>query len=269
MNIDRQQLSDLLTMRLADNTAELRLQWNKNGGSHFILDDVLDPSITQQIYESFPQPEAMMVRRNLREHKYVAAQMDRFNPVLEEIVFGFQQPTVIDRIGDIVGSNELTPDSRLYAGGISLMTRGQFLNPHLDNSHDAGRQRYRALNLLFYVSPHWKRESGGHLELWPNGVEQPATVIESKFNRLVVMATNETSWHSVCAVKGERRCCVSNYYFSDSPPNKNDYFHVTSFRGRPEQPIRDVILRADAALRSGIRKIFKKGVIETRHIYKK
>ncbi len=27
----------------------------------------------------------------------------------------------------------------LYAGGLSMMFEGDFLNPHIDNSHDAGR----------------------------------------------------------------------------------------------------------------------------------
>lgn len=269
MNVDRHQLATLISERLAGQRESLQRQWNESGGSHFVIDDLLDPGLTSEIFDRFPEPSTMMVRRSLREFKHVAAQMDNFDPILEEIVFGFQQPAVLDEVGQIVDSDDLFPDSRLYAGGISLMTPGQFLNPHLDNSHDGMRQRYRALNLLFYVTPDWKRESGGHLELWPQGVKGPQTVIESRFNRLVVMATNLTSWHSVCEVRGERRCCVSNYYFSDKPPTGVDYFHVTSFRGRPEQPLRDLALRTDAALRSGIRKIFRKGIVETRHIYKK
>jgi Rps23 Pro-64 3,4-dihydroxylase Tpa1-like proline 4-hydroxylase len=269
MNIDRNQLATLISKRLSGQRESLQKQWKESGGSYFVIDDFLDPDLTREIFDRFPAPSTMMVRRSLREYKYVAAQMDSFDPILEEIVFGFQQPSVVDEVGQIVGSDDLFPDSRLYAGGISLMTAGQYLNPHLDNSHDAMRQRYRALNLLFYVTPNWKKESGGHLELWPQGVEGPQTVIESRFNRLVVMATNQNSWHSVSEVHGERRCCVSNYYFSDEPPSGREYFHVTSFRGRPEQPLRDLALRADAAMRSGIRKIFRNGIVETRHIYKK
>ena len=62
---------------------------------------------------------------------------------------------------------------------------------------------------------------------------------------------------------------MSNYYFSDSALKDEINFHVTSFRGRPEQKIRDVILQADSVLRMGIRKVFSKGVVETNHVYKK
>ena len=41
------------------------------------------------------------------------------------------------------------------------MTEGDFLNPHIDNSHDAKRERYRRLNLLYYVSPGWESAKRG------------------------------------------------------------------------------------------------------------
>jgi len=57
----------------------------------------------------------------------------------------------------------------------------------------------------------------------------PKTIF-SNFNRLVVIETNKTSWHSVCQVKVDKiRCCVSNYYYSSISPDYNEYFHVTSF----------------------------------------
>jgi len=84
------------------------------------------------------------------------------------------------------------------------------------------------------------------------------------------MATHEKSWHSVSKVNVDRsRCCVSNYYFSEKPLEDHEYFHVTSFRGRPEQPVRDIVLQGDIALRQGIRKIFKGGVAPTTHMYRK
>jgi hypothetical protein len=44
---------------------------------------------------------------------------------------------------------------------------------------------------------------------------------------------------------------------------------VTSFRGRPEQPIRDRLLRADIWLRMTIRKIFPQGIRPNPHFYDK
>ena len=77
--------------------------------------------------------------------------------------------------------------------------------------------------------------------------------IAAGFNRLIVMETTKTSWHSVDPVKTDRRrCCVSNYYFSECSPSGEDYYHVTSFLGRPEQPVRRLYGRLDNFLRQKV-----------------
>ena len=123
-------------------------------------------------------------------------------------------------------------------------------------------------NILYYTSPGWEHKYGGNLEIWPNGVCSEQITIDSYFNRLVVLATHGNSWHSVSPIsKDAFRTCVSNYYFSDNPLKLDDKFHVTSYRGRPEQKIRDIVLRADITMRQAIRKIFSKGIVKTDHVY--
>ena len=176
----------------------------------------------------------------------------------------------MELISKICNIKSLFPDEKLYAGGISMMGNKQFLNPHLDNSHDIDRNRWRVLNLLYYVTPDWKEEYGGNLELWPNGLNEEQITIHSKFNRLVIMATHNHSLHSVSPVKYEGfRCCISNYYFSETPLLSSDVFHVTSFRGRPENKLTDTILLVDTWMRLCLRKIFKKGIKKNPHVYKK
>lgn len=238
--------------------------------NHFYIDDLLPVEVANKIRNSFPNSEGMKIRKSLRELKFISAQLNAYDPIIEEITFAFQEPKIVNLIEKITRIKALEPDENLYAGGISVMAKDHFLNPHLDNSHDKDRERYRVLNLLYYVSPDWKYENGGNLELWPNGPKNKQITIESKFNRLVVMITNKHSWHSVSPVLvNQSRCCVSNYYFSKVSPENQDYFHVTSFRGRPEQKLRDFALTTDANLRNNIRKFFPNGVKETDHYYKK
>lgn len=269
--MDRKKLGKLIAQGLRKRRAHLQRLWRLSGPiHHFFLDDLLPEKISREIHSVFPRPESMVLKKSLREKKLVAAQMDKYHPLLEEIIYAFQEGEVVKEVGSITGLKDLRPDEHLYAGGISLMRPGDFLNPHLDNSHDKDRNLYRVLNLLFYVTPDWPEGSGGNLELWPEGPKGAQTEIWSKFNRLVVMQTNVHSWHSVNPVQATGfRCCVSNYYFSSEPAAASPYFHVTSFRARPEQKIRDLILRADIRLRMLIRTFFPKGIRKNPHVYKK
>lgn len=265
--MDRLSIADAIVNRLNEAKAPARQRFAAS--QYFVVDDLLPLGLASEIYEAFPTVEKLLLRKSIRELKYVTSQMDRCDKLLEECVYAFQDRRVVDLVGEITGLKEIEPDEKLYAGGISVMGEGHYLHPHLDNSHDMDRQRYRVLNLLYYTSPEWPEDKGGNFELWPNGFTEPLT-IHSKFNRLLVIATNRKSWHSVRKVSTARlRTCISNYYFSPQSPEGEDYFHVTSFRGRPEQPVLDLALRGDAFLRGMIRKVFSRGLVKTKHFYAK
>lgn len=268
----RQDYSAIIYQNILDNKQTLKQQYesSKSGIGYFYLDNLLPEELALEICNAFPEAKDMVLKKSIREDKYVAAQMNLYNPLLEEIIYAFQNAKIVDLVAEICGLKGAIPDENLYAGGISMMGHKQFLNPHLDNSHDKDRKLWRILNLLYYVTPEWEEAYGGNLELWPDGLKNPQITIHSKFNRLAVMATHNRSLHSVSPVTYTGyRCCVSNYYFSHNPVHDDDTFHVTSFRGRPENKLTDKILQADAWLRMGIRKIFKKGIVENPHVYKK
>lgn len=272
MHWDRKQLADLILDRLKEVAVSAKSQYEKSADAigYFFVDDLLPLEIAEEIHKVFPSADEMVHKKSIREDKYVGVQMDAYHPLLEEIIYAFQDESVVEEVRKIGHLNHIFPDRNLYAGGISMMGKGQYLNPHLDNSHDKDRELWRVLNLLYYVTPGWEEPFGGNLELWPDGMDKPQQTIFSKFNRLAVMATHGASLHSVSpVVHNGFRCCVSNYYFSDEPIRDSDRFHVTSFRGRPENKLTDAVLRLDAFLRMGIRKIFKKGVRENPHVYKK
>jgi Rps23 Pro-64 3,4-dihydroxylase Tpa1-like proline 4-hydroxylase len=271
--MNRTEIADSIVDKLEQESDALAAMYagSRSKIGHFYVDGLLPIDLAGKIFKSFPSSTNMILKRSLREDKYVAAQMNKYDPILEETVYAFQDPRVVTSIARICGLRSLYADENLYAGGISLMESRQFLNPHLDNSHDKDRDRWRVLNLLYYVTPDWPVTQGGNLELWPDGLNRKQIVIHSKFNRLAVMATHDASWHSVSPIScsAGARCCVSNYYFSDSPLKAAEEFHVTSFRGRPEQKLRDWVLQADSRLRMAVRKIFKKGIVENKHVYKR
>ncbi|WP_308990857.1 2OG-Fe(II) oxygenase [Mariniflexile litorale] len=266
------EISNLIFNKIDSIKDQLKVSYlaSKNQIGFFYIDDLFPLDLAHSCFDVFPDKSEMRVLKSIREYKCVSAQMDKHNKLLEEVIYAFQDKKVINLISDICEMKSLYADESLYAGGLSLMGKNNFLNPHIDNSHDAERERWRVLNLLYYVTPNWDKENGGHLELWSNGPKKAPVLIESKFNRLVVMATHDTSWHSVNKVIVDKsRCCISNYYFSDEALKETGKFHVTKFRGRPEDIFKNIVLDLDANLRMIVRKIFKKGIRKNPHVYNK
>ncbi len=263
--VTQQSLAAAIRSRLLEAADAASSEFHQEDGAikarHFVVDNVLPVDICMQIYQAFPEDWGQMREmKSLKEHKFTSKSFDTFPQLLHDISLAFQDQEIIRLVETITGIRDQIGDPLFYAGGLSMMGKGNFLNPHIDNSHDSKRELYRTLNLLYYVTPDWNPETGGNLELWDEKVRYRKT-ISSEFNRLVVMETNPQSWHSVSPVtEDKRRCCVSNYYFSKFPPTEKPHFHVTSFNARPEQKLRRAIMKMDTLARMMIRKVFRVGL---------
>ena len=260
----RAEIANIILKKLEEEKHSLKKTFaeTKEQIGYFYIDNLLPNNLIEKASNAFPDASEMVLKKSLKEYKYISAQMNQHDSILEEILYAFQDERIVQLIREICEIDvAIFADESLYAGGISLMEKGCFLNPHLDNSHDNDRSMWRVLNLLYYVSPDWSKDDGGNLELWPNGPKGEPIEIISKYNRLAIMATHKDSWHSVNEVKNlNGRKCISNYYFSEEPLEKHQSFHVTSFKGRPNQVLRNLILTVDNALRMGVRSFFKKGI---------
>ena len=266
---DRRSIADLIHASLEPQIEQLAAEFQQPGRIRSCqIVDLLPAELAGEVHDRFPAYDRMVLKRSIKENKHVAAQMNAFDPLLEEAVYAFQDPRVVEQIARITGLHGLEPDVDLYAGGISAMSKGAYLRPHLDNSHDKKRERYRVLNLLYYVTPDWQERYGGSLQLWDEGPRGEPRTFPSLFNSLVIMLTDKKSWHSVNEVRHDgRRCCVSNYYFSRRSPDEADYFHATSFRGEPGQVSADLVMRADNAVRTAALKLLGEKLWSNPHVY--
>jgi Rps23 Pro-64 3,4-dihydroxylase Tpa1-like proline 4-hydroxylase len=259
----QEEFVDLLQSKLRLSADAIRQQWahpEQTETGHFVVDELLPAETCMEIFNAFPRDgRGFFDRDSFREKKRTSANLDAYDPVLADITYAFQDKRIVDLVSSLVGMPQIEPDPKLYAGGLSMMFQGDFLNPHIDNSHDGDRQRYRRLNLLYYVSPDWQTSYGGNFELWDAARKVPKT-LTAHFNRLVVMETTKQSWHSVSHVVADRpRCCVSNYYFSPISPDESTYFHVTSFSGRPDETVKRAVGVVDNAVRNVVSKTLKLG----------
>lgn len=259
-----------IVRRLESGRDRYAAAWRDSGPvRHLVVDELLPPEWVRAIVEAFPPMSGLRRYESWKEYKGVGVDFNRYPAILKDITFAFQDPEVLAVMAAITGIKTLNPDANLYSGGLSAMGEGDFLNPHIDNSGNPFLGQYRRINVLYYVSPAWNPAWGGNLELWDGNRANPRT-LEARCNRLVLMNTNRTSYHSVSPIRGagsELRRCVSNYYFSPESPEGYEYSHVTSFRGRPEQPFRDLCLRLDAAARGLYRRFRPRRAEDIKHRY--
>lgn len=242
------ELIKIVTERLKFEKLQLSESWKTQDSltaRTLVLDDLLPEDIVYSCSERLASERNWKTTADFRESKSVIQNVDKLGGGAVNIIELFHAPEVVRLLGEITQIDDLSCDPTLYAGGISRMVKGDFLNPHIDNSHDRSRSAYRRLNLLFYISPDLSEFDGGALQLWDREVLISRDVA-SQFNRLVVMETAKHTWHSVSTISGDvSRYCVSNYYFSNSSPDSTSYYHVTSFTGRPEQMFLRTLSRFD------------------------
>lgn len=268
MLMDRKVLAEFITERISAILPQLQEEWKTSRPfGNVIIDNLLPPELARQLNSLLPDASLLMLRQSAKERKRVGVQLEKYAPEVGEILFAFQDEKVIAFLNLITGFETLQPDPSLYGSGISEMLEGDFLLPHLDNSHDGDSKMYRVLNALYYITPDWPENAGGNLELWNNAITDKLE-IHARFNRLVLMETHTDSIHSVSKVtlSNGRRSCVSNYYFSPVPVTSRPYIHRTTFFARPEDGIlKKIKLAAEGKLKNFFGKVLKNNTGSNRH----
>ncbi len=263
----RQELSAHIAEQLKANKDTLRTYWQQSGPvRHFHLDDLLPASWAADCFRALPAAEKLIERHTVKEHKHVGVDIDSYNPLVGDILLAFQDVAVVNIVSEITGVKDLLADGSLYGSGISMMMQGDFLLPHLDNSHDGDGKLYRVLNALYYITPDWPEDNGGNLELWDGDMAERQE-IHARFNRLVMMETNTHSIHSVNKVlRPGTRACISNYYFSARPVGEPAYIHKTTFYARPEDDLfKKVALSVEGKAKNFLSRFVSNKATGTRH----
>ncbi|HTN18580.1 MAG TPA: 2OG-Fe(II) oxygenase [Chitinophagaceae bacterium] len=257
-----------IAQHLTQHKDALRHYWEQSGPvRHFYLDDLLPAEWAMQFYQALPDPKSLLERNSIKERKRVGIKLENYDQLIGFILFAFQDQVVLDIVSAITGCQNLHADRSLYGSGVSVMIEGDFLMPHLDNSHDGDGEEYRVLNALYYISPGWQTENGGNLELWNESMGERKE-ITAAFNRLIMMETDTASIHSVNKVlkPGGVRACISNYYFSQEPTGGASYIHKTTFFARPEDgPVKKMRLFAEATLKRLFSGLITNKVKSTKH----
>ena len=129
--LHRTDLAQLIVNRLVQEKHRIKTQYevSKNQIGYFFIDDLLPSEITDYINSQFPLNDAMVLKKSIRENKYIGVQMNQYPQILEELIYAFQDERVVNLIKDVCEISDLQPDENLYAGGIVFYETLSVLKP--------------------------------------------------------------------------------------------------------------------------------------------
>jgi len=210
------------------NWGELAAQFiNAKPFNHIIIDNFWKDDIAKQLVADFPSYESTVWTthyQNPIEDKKACNHWDRFPAATYQAFTYLNSQEFLNIIEPVVGVYNIKTDIGLHGGGWHAHHKGGKLNVHLDYSIHPKLKLERHYNLIVYMTPDWKPEWKGGLELWSHNeiTNQPLEcvyTVENKFNRAVLFDTTQHSWHGLpddltCPDNVYRRS-MAVYYFTD------------------------------------------------------
>jgi hypothetical protein len=204
------------------------------------MPDFFAPELAQRLLDDFPSFEDRYARGEMgdvgkkAEHRAVSEISEAYKEVDEFI----QTPEFLNFMSTISGIPDLLYDAEYHGGGTHENVDGASLYTHVDfNYHPKGW--HRRLNLIVYLSPEWKEEWGGNLEVRKNPWDPQddyAKTIPAQFNQAVLFETSEHSWHGFPQIKLpddkknlSRKSFAIYLYTKDRPADQTAASHSTIY----------------------------------------
>ena len=186
----------------------------------------------------------------------------RFAEPVAELNRALASPGFLDLLSYVFDLPTLLADDQLVGGGIHQTGPRGHLDVHIDFNYIKERQIHRRLNILIYFNMDWDPAWGGNIELWDRDVKHCVHSFPPAFNRCVVFATNDISYHGVSAVSCpegmSRKSFAAYYYTREAPPEWDGQARSTIFRARPDEVVKGRLLMPLERWNRGFRTAFRR-----------
>jgi Rps23 Pro-64 3,4-dihydroxylase Tpa1-like proline 4-hydroxylase len=260
-------LADLIVQRIDAEAERLACEYaasQRAGCGITTIDGLFTKALFDNIRSRLPEKATMLRRKSLGERKFCLAQTGEMQAALRDCVTAFASQRVARHVGEVLGIGPLTADSDLYNGGITYMQTGDFMRPHLDNSHNRDRRRRRRIALLYYLADDWSAQQGGALKIWSRRPRRIVTMVPYRPNRLVFMEVGDNAWHSVERISGGVDRINLTTYFYDAVES-NQTVRLTRFMAWPGEPLAQMMLDAQFGMRMLAQRLGMGGLARNSH----
>lgn len=188
---------------------------------HVVIDEFLPREVLEEVLECFPSPQAIPWRSYnvVEENKLACEDETKFPPRIRHLLRELNSSVFVSFLESLTGIRGLIADPHYRGGGLHQILPGGYLDVHIDFNWYERLRLDRRLNLIVYLNKNWKEEYGGCLELWDTEGAHCAKKVLPVFNRCVVFATTECSYHGhpqpVTGPPGLTRKSLALYYYSN------------------------------------------------------
>lgn len=189
---------------------------------HAVIDNFLPDEVAQRIFENYPKVDADITHHdNENTSRKLQQNVANMHPYVRAFAAALSSREFLLFLETLTGIECLIPDPYLFGGGAMISETGDFLNIHQDFNWHFQLQLHRRVNALLYLTPDWKSEYGGDLELWDD--EKCVQRVVPQFNRLVVFATpgaNHGQPEKLNAPAEVKRRVFSSFYYTSRPSDE-------------------------------------------------
>lgn len=213
---------------------------------YVVIDGLFPDPLLEEVVAEFPPPQGRddwFTYRRPTENKLAIFHDWTVGPLTRHLLNQCNSSVFVDFLETLTGIEGLIPDPHYSGGGLHQIERGGYLKIHADFNRLDRLQLDRRLNALLYLNRDWKEEWGGYLELWDARMSHAVAKVAPAFNRLVVFATTDISFHGhpdpLQTPPGVARRSLALYYYSNGrPAHEVSAPHDTDFRPRPGEALR-------------------------------
>ena len=217
---------------------------------HFCIDNFLEPPFAEEVLASFPSfQEAEKIGKSFtavnERNKVQITDSAKFPEPIMRLHQALASQEWLDTMSYVMDIPNLLADATLAGGGIHETGARGHLDVHVDFNYLQEQALHRRLNILIYFNKDWPSEWGGNIELWDKDVKVCHKSLSPIFNRCVVFATNNISYHGVTAVRcpdsTSRKSFAAYYYTKEAPAHWTGEGHSTIFKARPNERIKGLM----------------------------
>jgi len=236
---------------------------------HICFDDFLTPEAAATIEAAFPTfEEAQRLGKGFRavneRGKYQVTNSELFPEAIKQLHEELQSPEFVQKLKILSGLDDLLADPELVGGGMHQTGPRGHLDVHIDFNYIRHRQLHRRLNILVFFNRDWQEEWGGKTELWDVEVKNLMHSFTPVYNRCIIFATSEISWHGVTAVtcppERSRKSFAGYYYTPCSNEEIEQNIHSTIFKARPSEHAKRYVGMPMQNMRHWLRRKIRKGI---------